>query len=296
MHSNDSRSRRAGFTLVELMVALLITGIITAALLQLLSGQSRMVAVQSAKQEAQQNVRGALEIVSSELRSAIPGAILRADEQAVTFMQPRAWGVVCQVSLNTVTAVFPVTGALDGWTVAAANGVLINQTADPMANPVWWPNPQAPLLRARITGVQQLASAATAPCNTLLPQGPAVAVRITTNGVLAGSAGNIVVTYTLTSYDLGEDADGNTWLQRSNGLNANGTFNQQPLAGPLEEDLFSFTYFGTDPVNPIAAPGTTATALDDIRAVGVQVVSGSIQKVNNRAQRDSGAVRVMLRN
>ena len=295
MHSRDS-SPRAGFTLVELMVALLITGVITAALLQLLSGQSRMVAVQSAKQEAQQNVRGALEIVSSELRSAIPGAILRADRQAVTFMQPRAWGVVCQVATNTVTAVFPVTGALDGWTVAAANGVLINQTADPMGNPVWAPNPQAPLLRARITAVQQLATAATAPCNTLLPQGQAVAVRITTNGALTGAVGNLVVTYTLTHYDLAQDADGNTWLQRSNGLNANGTFNQQPLAGPLEGDLFGFTYFGNDPVNPMAAPGTNAGLLDDIRAVGVQVVSGSIQKVNDRAQRDSGAVRVMLRN
>lgn len=296
MHSNDSRSRRAGFTLVELMVALLITGFITAALFQLLSGQSRMVAVQGAKQEAQQNVRGALEIVSSELRSAIPGALLRADDQAVTFMQPRAWGVVCQVSLNTVTAVFPVTGALDGWTVAAANGVLINQEPDPMQAPVWAPDPQQPLLRAQITGVQQLASPATAPCDGMKADGSAVAVRITTSGALVGAVGNLVVTYTLTHYDVGQDDDGNWWLQRSNGLSASGTFNQQPLAGPLEADLFGFTYFGTDPVNPIAAPGTNGTGLEAIRAVGVQVVSGSIQEVNNRAQRDSGAVRVMLRN
>lgn len=295
MHS-DNRSRRAGFTLVELMVALLITGFITAALFQLLSGQSRMVAVQSAKQEAQQNVRGALEIVSSELRSAIPGAILRADDQAVIFMQPRAWGVVCQVNLNTVTAVFPVTGALDGWTVAAANGVLINQTPDPMGTPDWRPSPQQPLLRARITGVQQLATPATAPCNTMLAQGQAVAVRITTNGALTGAVGNLVVTYTLTQYDVAQDASDQWWLRRSNGLNAAGGFIQQPLAGPLEEDLFGFTYFGNDPVNPIAAPGTNATGLAAIRAVGVQVVSGSIQKVNDHAQRDSGAVRVMLRN
>lgn len=294
MHS-DNRSRSAGFTLVELMVALLITGIITAALFQLLSGQSRMVASQSAKQEAQQNVRGALEIVSSELRSAIPGAILRADDQAVTFMQPRAWGVVCQVALNVVTAVFPVTGALDGWTVGAANGVLINQTADPAA-PVWAPNPHAPLLRARITGVQQLATVNTAPCNGMLAQGPAVAVRITTNGVLTGAVGSLVVTYTLTQYDVAADADGNSWLRRSNGLNTNGTYNQQPLAGPLEEDLFAFTYFGNDPDNPVAAPGTNVNNLAALRAVGVQVVSGSIQRLNDHAQRDSGAVRVMLRN
>lgn len=292
----DNRSRRAGFTIVELMVALLITGFITAALFQLLSGQSRMVAVQGAKQEAQQNVRGALEVVSSELRSAIPGAILRADEQAIAFMQPRAWGVVCQVAGTTVTAVFPVTGALDGWTVATANGVLINQTADPMAAPVWLPNPRLPATRARITGVQQLATAQTAPCAGMQASGSAVAVRITTSAALTGAVGNFVVTYTLTQYDVDQDDDGNWWLQRSNGVNAAGAFIPQPLAGPLEQERFAFTYFGNDPDNPVAAPGTTAAGLSALRAVGVQVVSGSIQKVNNRAQRDSGAVRVMLRN
>ncbi len=295
MHS-DNRSRRAGFTLVELMVALLITGFITAALFQLLSGQSRMVAVQGAKQEAQQNVRGALEIVSSELRSAIPGAILAADDQAVTFMQPRAWGVVCQVLGNQVTAVFPVTGALDGWTVANANGVLINQNSDPMGNPTWLPSPQFPAGRARITAVQQLASAQTAPCNTMGASGAAVAVRITTSAVLTGAVGRTVVTYTLTRYDVDQDDDGNWWLQRSNGVNTAGGFIQQPLAGPLEQELFGFTYFGNDPDNPVAAPGNNTAGLGALRAVGVQVVSGSIQKVNDRAQRDSGAVRVMLRN
>lgn len=278
------------------MVALLIMGVITSVLFQLLSGQSRMAAVQSAKQEAQQNVRGALEIVSSELRSAIPGAILRAEEQSVRFMQPRAWGVVCQVAGNVVTAVFPVTGALEGWTAAAANGVLINQNADPAGTPTWLPNPHLPLARARILGVQQLGPATSVPCGGLRAEGQAVAVRITTSAPLVGAAGQFVVTYTLTEYDVAQDDQGDWWLRRSNGLNANGTFNQQPLAGPLEQDLFGFTYFGSDPVNPVAAPGTSQAGLQALRAVGVQVVSRSLQKVNNHAQRDSGAVRVMLRN
>lgn len=293
MHSS-SRSR-AGFTLVELMVALLITGALVAAVLQLLNGQSRMVAVQSARQEAQQNVRGALEVVSSELRAAIPGAILEAQPQLIRFMQPRAWGVVCQVAGNVVTAVFPTTGALDGWTVGTGNGVLIN--TGNVAAPVWLPNPHAPAARASITAVQQLATANTAPCNGMNAQGGAVAVSITTSvAVGAGVRGNMLATYTLTQYDLGQDATGNWWLQRNNGLNPNGTLAQQPMAGPLEQGLFGFTYFAGSPAVAVAAPGTNQVQLSALRMVGVQVVTSSTQRLNNRAQRDSGAVRVMLRN
>jgi prepilin-type N-terminal cleavage/methylation domain-containing protein len=293
VHSS-SRSR-AGFTLVELMVALLITGAMVAAVFQLLNGQSRMVAVQSARQEAQQNVRGALEVVSSELRAAIPGAILEARPQLIRFMQPRAWGVVCQVAGNVVTAVFPTTGALDGWTVNTANGVLVN-TGD-LAVPSWQPNPHTPAARARITAVQQLATANTAPCNGMNAQGGAVAVSITTSaGVVGAVRGDMVVTYTLTQYDLGQDGTGSWWLQRNNGLNPDGTVSQQPMAGPLEQDRFAFTYFAGNPAAPVAAPGTTQAQLAALRMVGVQVVTSSSQRLNNRAQRDSGAVRVMLRN
>lgn len=293
MRTADPR-RRGGFTLVELMVALLITGLMVAAVLQLLNGQSRMVAVQSGKQEAQQNVRGALEVVSSELRSAIPGAILSADAQSVRFMQPRAWGVVCQVVGNVVTAVFPVTGSLDGWTVASANGVLIN-TGD-LAAPVWRPDPFVPAARSRITAVQTLASPTTAPCGTMGAQGQAVAVQITTSAVLTGDPGDMIATYTLTQYDVGQDATGDWWLRRSNGLAANGTLDQQPMAGPLERERFAFTYFAGNPPVPVAAPGTNAVQLAALRMVGVQVVTLSSQRLNNRTQRDSGSVRVMLRN
>ena len=73
------------------MVALVIAGFIMATVFQILTGQSRVVAVQGAREETQQNVRGALEIVSSELRAGIPQGILAANAQSITFMQPRAW-------------------------------------------------------------------------------------------------------------------------------------------------------------------------------------------------------------
>lgn len=295
--SRPFRSRRAGFTLVELMVALVISGLLMAVVFQMLSGQSRMVAVQSGKEEAQQNVRGALEVISSELRGAVPGALLDAQEKALTFMQPRAWGVVCAVAGNTVTALFPNTGAVDAWNAVESSGVLINQNANPAGPAAWLPSPAVAADRAQITGVQVLAGGPNVgDCAGMQAQGDALAVAITTNKVLVGAQGNNVVSYSLTRYDLAE-VDGKWWLRRNSGVTG-GAYNQQPLAGPLEEDRFRFTYYtaGNPPVAMGAAPGANAAVLATVRMVQVRVASKSTQTINNRVQRDEGTVTVLLRN
>jgi len=289
---NSNPRRRGGFTLVEIVVALVIAGGLAAAVFTLLNSQSRMVAVQSGRQEAQQNVRGALEVLASELRGAVPGAILAAGDESLTFMQPRAWGVVCSVGGGTVTAVFPGTGAVDAFTVGEASGVLIQR--DPFGpTPTLSPDPQQPAARARITGVTPLAGPNSAPCNAMGAQGNATAVQIGTSGVLAGAEGDLAITYTLTRYDVAQ-VDGHWWLRRSNGV-SNGAYNQQPLAGPLEPGRFRFTYFAGSPAAEVPAP-TTAAGLQALRMVRVQVVTNSSQTLNGRTQRDSGAVTILLRN
>ena len=296
MPCNQSRSPRAGFTLVELMVALVISGLLMAVVFQMLSGQSRMVAAQSGKEEAQQNVRGALEVISSELRGAVPGALLEAQEKSLTFMQPRAWGVVCSVAGNTVTALFPTTGGVDAWNAVEASGVLINQNADPAGAPVWLPTPAVAAGRARINAATVLAGGPNVgDCAGMQAQGAAQAVQITADRPLVGAQGQNVVTYSLTRYDLAE-VDGRWWLRRNSGV-TNGVYNQQPLAGPLEQDRFQFTYFtaGNPPV-AIGAPGTDAAALATVRMVRVRVASNSTMRINSRVQRDEGTVTVLLRN
>ncbi|HEY0014786.1 MAG TPA: prepilin-type N-terminal cleavage/methylation domain-containing protein [Longimicrobium sp.] len=291
-----SRSPRAGFTLAELMVALVISGLLMTVVFQMLSGQSRMVAVQSGKEEAQQNVRGALEVISSELRGAMPGALLNAQDRSLTFMQPRAWGVVCGVAGSTVTALFPITGGVDSWNVAEASGVLINQAATPADPAVWLPNPLAPAGRAQIQQVQVLAGGPNVgACAAMQAQGNVQAVQIATSQPLTGAQGATVVTYTLTQYDFAQ-VGGRWWLRRNSGVSG-GTFNQQPLAGPLEANGFTLSYFtaGNPPV-AIAAPGTNAAALASVRMVQVRVASNSTQTVNSRVQRDEGTVTVLLRN
>jgi prepilin-type N-terminal cleavage/methylation domain-containing protein len=293
VHSRTSDPRRrGGFTLVEIVVALVIAAGLAGAVFTLLNGQSRMVSVQGSRQEAQQNVRGALEVLSSELRGAVPGAITVAGSQTLTFMQPRAWGVVCAAAGGVVTAVFPAVNALDAFTVSETNGVVVQRNPF-TANPVLVPDPQV-AAPARITAVATLASPTAGACATSGASAGARAVQITTNGAFVGAvAGDLAVTYTLTRYDIAQ-VDGKWWLRRSNGV-SNGVYNQQPLAGPLDQSLFRFTYFAGTPPAEVPAP-TTAAERRALRMVRVQVVANSTQSLEGRTQRDSGAVTILLRN
>lgn len=269
-------------------MALVISGILGAVIFQMMAGQSRIVAVQSAKEEAQQNVRGALEVISSELRGAVPAGLLSADAQALTFMQPRMWGFVCGGAGNTVTALFPTTGAL-ALAPGEATGVMVNR--GPLAAPVWAPLPP---LRVSVSDIRVVGGPTAAACAAagLNASGALQAVEIDAPGIGAlAVAKSTVMLYTMTRYDLAQ-VDGAWWLQRSNGME-DGRFVQQPLAGPVEPAKVGFTYFANDPNAPLAMPVATPA---NVRMVRVQVVTNSSQTLNGRTQRDSGAVTVMLRN
>jgi prepilin-type N-terminal cleavage/methylation domain-containing protein len=286
---------RGGFTLVELLVALTISSMLAAVIFMMMSGQSRIVAVQSAKEEAQQNVRGALEVLSSELRGAVPQGITAADAQSLTFMQPRMWGIVCpqfdgsEPAGNTLTALFPTTGTIMP-TASQATGVMVN-TGNNLAQPNWAPVPPA---RAVLGGIQVVGGPTAPGCSLLGASGNLQAIQITAPNIgdLSVSRSNVMI-YTMTQYDVAE-VSGTWWLRRSNGMDANGDFETpQPLAGPVEADKVGFTYFAADPDVEVATPVAAPEAL---RMVRIQVVTNSAQTVNGRAQRDSGAVTVMLRN
>lgn len=285
----EPRRPRGGFTLVEVMVAMVVGSLLMIVVFQMLSGQSRVVAVQSAREEAQQNVRGALEVIASELRGVIPGTILSAEAQAISFMQPRMWGFTCPNNAgNTVTAMFPTSGVVDLTIPSEGTGVMVN-TAAIGATPAWQPAVNA---RVDVTALQL--KNADADCTGQTPSGNYAMydVSATNIGTLAATGNSTLVIYTTTRYDLAQ-VGAATWLMRSNGT-TNGAFVPQPLAGPVESAKVTFTYYNQ--AGTVLTPAVATATPGNIRMVRVQVVTNSEQKLNNRTQRDSGAVTITLRN
>jgi prepilin-type N-terminal cleavage/methylation domain-containing protein len=106
-------SARRGFSLAEMVVALLLAGIIGLALARLVISQARFVANQDGMLQARSASRAALNVMSSELRAVTPGGILAATTDSITVRVPYAFGVACyQTGGNTVVGLLPGDSAI----------------------------------------------------------------------------------------------------------------------------------------------------------------------------------------
>lgn len=97
----------AGFTLVEMLVALVITGIMAGAVISLLMGQNRFYGSTDDVVFAEQNLRATSDLLSSELRSIYPAEgpdsdVVTAGSGELTFRVDRKRGVVCGISSGDV--------------------------------------------------------------------------------------------------------------------------------------------------------------------------------------------------
>ncbi|GBD31590.1 hypothetical protein HRbin33_00549 [bacterium HR33] len=108
---------RRGFTLVELLMAMLVMAILGTALARLIISNSRFVSQQDALLEAREAARAAMHSMSSELRMVGDGGLLAASAESVTVRVPIAFGMTCRTSGGAVVAsMLPV----DSATYAAA--------------------------------------------------------------------------------------------------------------------------------------------------------------------------------
>lgn len=246
---------RRGFTLAELLISLVLGALIIGVVLQFVTGQTRLTSMQSGREEVQQNARGALEMVASDLRGAIGAGVERADNDAIEIMLPRRWGVVCsQVGTTRTTVIFPDLPA-QPTPVGGDAGLLFRQSDT---------SPWLPALPTRATVVSATPVEVTAACAGLSATGKVVGVQLDgLNHPAAVGAGTTVALYQRVRYDV-QTSRGERWIYRSNGLAAGGGFSMQPLAGPLQEQSgqdqgVSFTYFAGTPPAPLpAAPGANA--------------------------------------
>lgn len=101
-----SRRSRGGFTLVELLVAIAVAGMLGASLMALVLGQQKFYGHSDDAILAQQNTRAALDLMGAELRMAGPTDILVADPDSVTVRFDILKGVVCDAPSASQAEVF----------------------------------------------------------------------------------------------------------------------------------------------------------------------------------------------
>ncbi|MBV9110078.1 MAG: prepilin-type N-terminal cleavage/methylation domain-containing protein [Gemmatimonadetes bacterium] len=296
MWSADEGRRRAGFTLIEVMVALVLAVLLGGVIFQVLRGESRFVTVQSARQEVQQNARGALEILASELRAAQSFGLVNANANSITFLLPRAWGISCGGgSAVQATALFPD---------QADPGVMftINNASGMMGNigtldiPNWSGNPNAGNMGS-VTAVANIdLSAAGNACAAIRPTGANAGVirgmTMTGTNLPIVPQGNQLYLYQWVQYDVAQ-TNGEWWIRRSFGVANNG--NPQPLAGPLTGSTgLAFTYWNAAG-NALAVPGNNAALLQQVARIGITVSAASRSQGRTNLT-DTQSASVQMRN
>lgn len=112
---------RRGYTLIELMIALVIAGVIGAALTRLVINQARFVSSQDGITQARAGARAALNVLTFELRQVTDSGLLRASRDSIDVRVPYAFGIVCdQISGRTIAALLPPDSA--SYAAAAISG------------------------------------------------------------------------------------------------------------------------------------------------------------------------------
>ncbi|PIV82548.1 MAG: hypothetical protein COZ32_07735 [Nitrospirae bacterium CG_4_10_14_3_um_filter_53_41] len=97
--NQESNWRHSGFTLVEILVVLAITGLITAGMVNFMISQSQSYSLQEDLQEMEQNARISMDLLTSELKKAkakdvIPDPLKRGKDDNISIVYEENVGTI----------------------------------------------------------------------------------------------------------------------------------------------------------------------------------------------------------
>lgn len=318
MSTADRRALRAGFTLIELMIAVVLAGIFATVVFQLFRGQSRFTAMQSSREEVDQNTRGAMELISSELRAVPSGGIVTATATKLQFQLPRVWGITCgpaTAGTSSLSVVFPG-AAVPADFDAAAQSLALAAATEPWGVAFQTGTDQDVFTSSSVSaGANDLSTCVNAlgisavtnigADNAKVPAARTLTLR--TPSVAAPVVGGRAYLYQTVTYDVGtvSGATG-TWLRRTVGVGS--TAQAQALAGPLLTDstginpvefiygcgngISSPTTIGVAALTPaLLSAGTTV-----VNTVEVRLVMRSRDASKKQRQIEGDTLAVHLRN
>jgi prepilin-type N-terminal cleavage/methylation domain-containing protein len=241
-------AQRRGFTLVEILIALVIMGVVTGAVLRLLNTSQRLSRAQAEQVTLQSNVRTGSLVVPNELRELNTVLAGAADQNDVTVAEPdrieyramRGLGFVCQAPGATDLRL-----AKSSWTGLRAPDatrddlyLFIDGDPDDDGDDSW--------LQVDLTAVVD------SDC------GGAPAYRLTAAAFPAVPLNTPVRLFELMRLELYADAAGEWWLGAQSV--SGGEIAPQPMLGPLTDDGFALEYLGSN-----GNPTADLTAIKSIR-------------------------------
>lgn len=127
---STSRSRaRAGLTMVELLVAMTLLGIIGLSIVRTITSQARFADLQSKRIDARAVSRAPINLLMSEARMVETGSgVVAASTSSITLRIPVAMGIVCGTSgASTIMSLMPVDSV--ALATAAISGSAYRQTS-----------------------------------------------------------------------------------------------------------------------------------------------------------------------
>lgn len=279
-------TNRRGFTLVELLVALVLLSIVGGVIIRLLASSQRLARNQSEKVLMQSNVRTGSLLVPSELRelgvSATAADIQAMAANSITYRALRATGVACAVTAGAPGTVKlrqslyfayrPLQGSRDS--------LLIFMDNDPnvITDDRW--------SAFAITGA---ATAGTCPDGRAAWVVPAI---VAVDSVAVMQLETPVRSFEIMQMGLLAQ-DGKFWLGARSV--SGGETDLQPVLGPLRSDGLQISY--------LAANGTATTAPTQVRTIDV-IIRGLTQHATSSGTgttnlglvQDSLVTRIRLRN
>lgn len=125
----DARPRRGGqggFTLVEALIALVISGVLATALISMLLGQSRFYERTDAQIYAEQSLRASIDLVAAELRMGSAGDLLAAEPDSVSLRFDLVRGVVCDTTGSDEVALFALDRVTDANLAGGFRGTAVS--------------------------------------------------------------------------------------------------------------------------------------------------------------------------
>lgn len=286
-----------GFSLVELMVALVVSGILVGVVFQFLLGQGQVARYQTAREEVQQNARVALDLISSDLRAVGPQGIVAATSEKLVFRTPRAWGLVCgPYGTTDVAVIFPAAAVPVFRTASSASlADLLAIGADGVY--AFYAVTDITQSGSNTTIARDECTATVRP-NPALPTSPTPEqsqARLFRFAVTRPSGlvpRRDVYVYDQIEYDVAQSnvagQAAGLWIRRK--LNEGSA---QPVAGPLPpQGGLVFAYQGQRGNNITNPAGTE----NSIARVLVTVRTNSRATFKNQAQDDTDSTRIYLRN